>query len=106
MGIRDPATAKIGEEILPFEIETVPEYFRKKAEVELLDKRLEITFRDSPKIVIGVRRLLFGSQGLLFLTLSPIQITRGHCEVRICLYVCSGQESISSAQEASDRRFV
>ncbi|GIX85466.1 hypothetical protein CEXT_540021 [Caerostris extrusa] len=37
MGIRDPATAKIGEEILPFEIETVPEYFRKKAEVELLD---------------------------------------------------------------------
>ncbi|GIY21465.1 clavesin-1 [Caerostris darwini] len=37
MGIRDPATAKIGEEILPFEIETVPEYFLKKAEVELHD---------------------------------------------------------------------
>ncbi|GIY80619.1 hypothetical protein CEXT_702321 [Caerostris extrusa] len=37
MGIRDPATAKIGEEIFPFEMETVPEYFRKKAEVELLD---------------------------------------------------------------------
>ncbi|GIY80617.1 hypothetical protein CEXT_702311 [Caerostris extrusa] len=37
MGVRDPATAKIGEEILPFEIETVPEYFRKKAEIELLD---------------------------------------------------------------------
>ncbi|GIY21466.1 hypothetical protein CDAR_184551 [Caerostris darwini] len=37
MGNRDLATAKIGEEILPFEIETVPEYFRKKAEVELHD---------------------------------------------------------------------
>ncbi|GIY21481.1 hypothetical protein CDAR_184611 [Caerostris darwini] len=37
MGVRDPATAKIGEEIFPFEIETVPEYFRKKAEIELLD---------------------------------------------------------------------
>ncbi|GIY80613.1 hypothetical protein CEXT_702291 [Caerostris extrusa] len=37
MDIRDPATAKIGEEILPFEIETVPEYFLKKAEVELHD---------------------------------------------------------------------
>ncbi|GIY17213.1 hypothetical protein CDAR_395381 [Caerostris darwini] len=37
MGIRDPATAKIGEEILPFEMETVPEYFQKKAEAELHD---------------------------------------------------------------------
>ncbi|GIY29808.1 hypothetical protein CDAR_317331 [Caerostris darwini] len=36
MGVRDPATAKIGEEIFPFEIETVPEYFQKKAEIELL----------------------------------------------------------------------
>ncbi|GIY21477.1 hypothetical protein CDAR_184601 [Caerostris darwini] len=37
MDIRDPATAKIGEEIFPFEMETVPEYFLKKAEVELHD---------------------------------------------------------------------
>ncbi|GIY21473.1 hypothetical protein CDAR_184581 [Caerostris darwini] len=37
MGIRDPTTAKIGEEIFPFEIETVPEYFLKKAEEELHD---------------------------------------------------------------------
>ncbi|GIY80615.1 hypothetical protein CEXT_702301 [Caerostris extrusa] len=37
MDIRDPATAKIGEEIFPFEMETVPEYFLKKAEVELFD---------------------------------------------------------------------
>ncbi|GIY09761.1 hypothetical protein CEXT_745541, partial [Caerostris extrusa] len=37
MGIRDPTTAKIGEEIFPFEIEIVPEYFLKKAEEELHD---------------------------------------------------------------------
>ncbi|KAF8778722.1 alpha-tocopherol transfer protein-like [Argiope bruennichi] len=35
MFIRDPKTAKIGEEILPFEIDTIPEYFLKKAEAEL-----------------------------------------------------------------------
>ncbi|KAG8193130.1 hypothetical protein JTE90_004953 [Oedothorax gibbosus] len=32
---RDPKTARIGEEILPFEIGHIPEYFQKKAEVEL-----------------------------------------------------------------------
>ncbi|XP_055944749.1 retinaldehyde-binding protein 1-like isoform X1 [Argiope bruennichi] len=37
MFIRDPATARIGEEILPFECGNVPEYFRKKAEAELHD---------------------------------------------------------------------
>ncbi|CAL1273850.1 unnamed protein product [Larinioides sclopetarius] len=35
MFIRDPKTAKIGEEILPFELESVPEYFLRKAESEL-----------------------------------------------------------------------
>ncbi|GFY57481.1 retinaldehyde-binding protein 1, partial [Trichonephila inaurata madagascariensis] len=37
MFIRDPETAKIGEEILPFEIDQLPEFFEKKAEVELRD---------------------------------------------------------------------
>ncbi|GFT84665.1 clavesin-1 [Nephila pilipes] len=37
MFIRDPATATIGEEILPFEIDYVPEFFQRKAEVELFD---------------------------------------------------------------------
>ncbi|GIY17215.1 retinaldehyde-binding protein 1 [Caerostris darwini] len=37
MFIRDPQSARIGEEILPFELENVPEFFQKKAEVELHD---------------------------------------------------------------------
>ncbi|GFY45228.1 clavesin-1 [Trichonephila inaurata madagascariensis] len=37
MFIRDPETARIGEEILPFEIDQLPEFFEKKAEVELRD---------------------------------------------------------------------
>ncbi|GIX88669.1 hypothetical protein CDAR_106201, partial [Caerostris darwini] len=32
---RDPATAKMGQEILPFELGYLPEYFVRKAEVEL-----------------------------------------------------------------------
>ncbi|GBN28008.1 hypothetical protein AVEN_13674-1, partial [Araneus ventricosus] len=32
---RNPATARIGEEILPFELGYLPEYFQKKAAAEL-----------------------------------------------------------------------
>ncbi|GBO41879.1 hypothetical protein AVEN_232915-1, partial [Araneus ventricosus] len=37
MFIADPTTARIGEEILPFECGNPPEFYRKKAEAELHD---------------------------------------------------------------------
>lgn len=69
---RDPKTAQIGREILPFEMGYLPEYFQKKAEVELHESPENI--QNGIRLFRDMLESEYISCKLLLNSIAPIQM--------------------------------